>query len=294
VLSRARTRGVPRYFQPTSATQSCSLSTSLHPCSRRSNEHPTRAGLFRETRRFTPTSLLGRDRSILGKVFACRCRDDLRRLTPPSAIPLRALRPLNRTCAGLNHFDHFHERAVTLRSLRWPRDAFYRSRFERLLPYGRSRPCPLRAKPTRLESRSRRRYASLVTEGPLSPLQARAQGYCARGVPTKLAPAYAPRATANGDVFRVTLLWGPRDPNIQLLPYVVTHGHTRRSSRSSSARGYRLCPRCLPTAWLAPRHRPTLERHDRPSEEPCLLQLCLRPISRPSLSRSSPRERQAV
>ena len=38
---------------------------------------------------------------------------DLRRLTPQSAIPLRALRPLSRTSTGLNHFGHFYERAVT-------------------------------------------------------------------------------------------------------------------------------------------------------------------------------------
>jgi len=230
----------------------------------------------------------------MGKVFACRCRDDLRRLTPPSAIPLRALRPLSQTGAGLNHFGHFYERAVTQRSFRWPRDVFHWSRFERRLPCGRGRLCLLRAKPTRLESRSPRRYASSVTEGLVSPLRACAQGYCARGVPTKLAPAHVPRVAANGDVFRVTLLWGPRDPNIQLLPYVVTHGHTRRSSRSSSARGCRLCPRCLPAVRLAPPYRPTLERHDRPSEEPCLLQWRLRPISRPSLSRSSPQEGQAL
>jgi hypothetical protein len=38
---------------------------------------------------------------------------DLRRLTPQSAIPLRALWPLSRTSTGLNHFGHFYERAVT-------------------------------------------------------------------------------------------------------------------------------------------------------------------------------------
>lgn len=95
-------------------------------------------------------------------------------------------------------------------------------------------------------------------------------------------------------VFRVTLRWGPRDPNIQLLPYVVTHGHTRRSSRSSSARSCRFCPRCRPAFGLAPWCRAILGRHDRPREEPCLLQGRLRPISRSSLSRSSFREWQAL
>lgn len=153
VPSRARTRGVPRYFQPTSATQS--VSTSLHPCSRRSTEHPAHTGLHRELRRFTPTELLGRDRSILSKVFACRCRGDLRLLTSLSTIPLRALRPLSRTDAGLNRLDPFHERAVTLTPASLVRDAFGWSRFERrFLAEGTVVPFGAKA---RLESRSRER-----------------------------------------------------------------------------------------------------------------------------------------
>lgn len=114
VLSRARTRGVPRYFQPTSATQSCLLSTSLHPCSRRSNIVP---GSRRTSSRNPPVhadEFAGAGpvdswaRYSLADVVS-----DLRRLTPQSAIPLRALRPLSRTNTGLNHFGHFYERAVT-------------------------------------------------------------------------------------------------------------------------------------------------------------------------------------
>lgn len=230
---------------------------------------------FRETRRFTPTNLLGRDRSIKGKVFACRCRF---RSTPPDAsIRGSSSRPSasQPNVRGLE----------PLRSLlRTRRDANVRFVDQETPSTGvDSSACflaegagssPFRnRRPTRLESRLRRRYASSVTEGLVSPLRACAQGYCARGVPTKLAPACVcscRRLAAN--VFRETLLWGPRDPNIQLLPYVVTHGHTRRSSQSSSARGCRLCPRCLPSSRLAPLRRPILERHDRPSEEPCLLQ----------------------
>lgn len=91
------------------------LSTSLHPCSRRSKLGCRLAPIrFERPAGSRRASLLGRDRSITGKVFACRCRDDLRRLTSPSAIRLRTLRPLSRTRAGSNHFGHFYERAVTL------------------------------------------------------------------------------------------------------------------------------------------------------------------------------------
>lgn len=143
---------------------------------------------------------------------------------------------------------------------------------------------------TRLESRPRRGYALSVAGGLVSPLRARAQFCCARGVPTKLAPAHVTRVSTlrrRRSFFRVMLRWGPRDPNIQLLPYVLTHGHTRRSSRSSSARSCRFCPRCRPAFGLAPWCRPIPGRHDRPREEPCLLQGRLRPISRSSLSRST-------
>jgi hypothetical protein len=68
-----------------------------------------------------------------------------------------------------------------------------------------------------------------------------------------------------------------------------THGHTRRSSRSSSARGCRLCPRSLTATRLASSHRLRPSVIKRPDEEPCLLRILLRPISRPSLSRSSTR-----
>lgn len=52
---------------------------------------------------------------------------------------------------------------------------------------------------------------------------------------------------------------------------VSTHGHTRQSSRSSSARGCRLCPRSLASTRLAPSHCDRLGLHDSPSEEPCFL-----------------------
>jgi hypothetical protein len=66
-----------------------------------------------------------------------------------------------------------------------------------------------------------------------------------------------------------------------------THGHTRKSSRSSSARGCRLCLRSMTATRLASSHRLRPSVIKRPDEEPCLLRILLRPISRPSLSRSS-------
>lgn len=68
-----------------------------------------------------------------------------------------------------------------------------------------------------------------------------------------------------------------------------THGHTRKSSRSSSARGCRLCLRSMTATRLASSHRLRPSVIKRPDEEPCLLRILLRPISRPSLSRSSTR-----
>jgi len=115
VLSRARTRGVPRYFQPTSATQSCS-SLYLSAPALSSPEKAARLApnLFEKpagSRRRICWGGTGRSgaRYSLAEVVS-----DLRRLTPQSAVPLRALRPLSRTCTGLNHFGHFYERAVTL------------------------------------------------------------------------------------------------------------------------------------------------------------------------------------
>jgi hypothetical protein len=125
VLSRARTRGVPRYFQPTSATQSCLLSTSLHPRSRRSNTLPARTGHLRETRRFTPTNLLGRDRSIIGEVFARRCRF---RSTPPDA----SIRDSSSCPSASQPNEHGLEPLRSL--LRTRRDATFVSLTKRRLP----------------------------------------------------------------------------------------------------------------------------------------------------------------
>jgi hypothetical protein len=66
--------------------------------------------------------------------------------------------------------------------------------------------------PTRLESRLRRRYASSVAEGLVSPLRACAQGYCAQGVPTKLAPAHATRVAASGERFSSDASMGAERP----------------------------------------------------------------------------------
>lgn len=267
VPSRARTRGVPRYFQPTSATQSVSLylpAPVLSSLERATGSHRA----LREPRRFTPTSLLGRDHSLSDRVFACCWRGDLRHLTSPLAIPLHALRPLSRTDVGLNRLCPFYERAVTLAFACWARDAFGRSRIERrFLAEGVS----AIADATRLETRSAQRLRPRADQRfPFAFAGSRSFLRCARGAPTKLAPAHATRVTAKV-TFSCGALWGPKPEHPTSAVRCSTHGHTRSSPRSSSARGSRLCPRCSPATRLTPRLRQVPVRHDRTSEEPCLL-----------------------
>lgn len=182
-------------------------------------------------------------------------------------IPLRALRPRSRTNPGLNHRGHLHRRAVTQRRFLWPRDAFGRSRFERRFLLGRSRSFR-----RRLVSNLAPRGGLRLSGAPKVSLRqtwARAQFWCARGIPTKLAPAHVPLAVLRRCC--VTFRWGPKPEHPTSAVRFSTHGHTRRSSRSSSARGCRLCPRSITPTRLAPSRRARLGLHDSPSEEPCPL-----------------------
>jgi hypothetical protein len=185
-------------------------------------------------------------------------------------IPLRALRPRSRTNPGLNHRGHLHQRAVTQRRFPWPRDAFGRSRFERRFLLGRSR-APFGGGSSRI-SVIAEDYASLVTGGLFSPTWARAQFWCARGIPTKLALAHVPLGSPCSELLRDVSM-GPRPEHPTSAVRFSTHGHTRRSSRSSSARGCRLCPRSTVSTRLSPRRHVRLGLHDSPSEEPCPLRL---------------------
>lgn len=126
--------------------------------------HCTRALAARPSSRLAPDSIESfvgsRRRSCWGgtarsidKVFACRCRGDLRLLTSLLTIPLRALRPLSRTNTGLNRLDPLHERAVTLRPLLWPETPSVG--VDSSAAPLRKEPLSLSGQTARLESRSR-------------------------------------------------------------------------------------------------------------------------------------------
>jgi len=101
----------------------------------------------------------------------------------------RLLRPLSRTQLTADCQGHFCKPRRDAVSAFVTRDAFRRSRFERLPPHGVS----LLLRWARLESRWSRRLRLLdPPDGFSSPLQARARspfGARARGVPTRLASA---------------------------------------------------------------------------------------------------------
>jgi hypothetical protein len=105
-LSSRHQRDAVRHFQPTDATQSVSLPL----CTRALVARPICRSCLRfarETRLFTQASLLRRDRVIVSS----RCSLDAVIAIFASdlsvVIPLRALRPRSRTCAGLNHLRPF-------------------------------------------------------------------------------------------------------------------------------------------------------------------------------------------
>ena len=190
-LSSRHQRGALRYFQPTDATQT-SLYLSAPVLSSLDRVAGVASGSFEKL-------ACSRRRACFGGT-ARSIRRGIRSTTSFAifasdvsvVIPLRALRPRSRTNAGLNHRGHLHRRAVTQRRFPWPRDAFGRSRFERRFLLGRS---PLLAEVARLESRAPRRITPLwCAEGLFSPTWARAHFWCARGNPTKLAPAHVPLA----------------------------------------------------------------------------------------------------
>lgn len=127
--------------------------------------------LLRETRRFTPTSLLWRDRAIA--LARCSLADvaSVFAADVPVVTPLRSLRPLSRTRAGLNHRGRCLRRAVTRRRFFRPRNAFGRCRFERLLPCGKE---PLLSRWLVSKLGHVGGTPPSVTEGLVSPLLARA------------------------------------------------------------------------------------------------------------------------
>ena len=150
----------------------------------------------------------------MGEVFARRCRF---RSTPPDA----SIRDSSSRSSASQPNEHGLEPLRSLRRTR--REACVRFVDQETPSTGvDSSACflaewagfsPFRNhRPTRLESRLRRRYASSVAEGLVSPLWACAQGYCARGVPTKLAPAHVTRVAASGERFSSDASMGAERP----------------------------------------------------------------------------------
>jgi len=170
----------------------------------------------------------------------------------------------SRVCLHLNRRAHFAEPAVTRTRLREPR---------RLPPD--SVRTPLLAEETRFTCAKVGPVSNIGALGgtpPRSPLvsfrlrRLSLTRRCARGVPTRLA---LPLVPANDRCDYES--WGlkPEFPTS-----AVTKGRTGTpvsSSRFSSARGCRLCPRSLIPTGLAPSRNRRPERDQRPSEEPCPL-----------------------
>jgi hypothetical protein len=108
------------------------LSTSLHPCFRRSPDFPKLPPVRSRNPSVHAAGLaLAGPLDPFVEVFARQCRFAIFASDVSVVIPLRAPRPLSRANVGLNRRGHFYLRAVTQRRCLWPRDAFGRSRFER-------------------------------------------------------------------------------------------------------------------------------------------------------------------
>lgn len=109
----------------------------------------------------------------------------------------------------------------------------------------------------------------------------------ARGVPSRLAPARVSHSTSREARLRDRHLGG-RSRNLRFLPYEQRRTDAPFRALDPPPREVcDLCPRCEDATRVTPSPRHRFERDQRPSEEPCPLRHSLRPISRPSLSRSS-------
>jgi hypothetical protein len=139
----------------------------------------------------------------------------------------------------------------------------------------------------RLVSRRSRRLRLLdPPEGSFLPLQARAH-LAMRSRCSHAASPCQRRCGPGKGIPQTHASWRLKPDSPTSAVRFSTHGHTRMSSRSSSARGCRLRPRSMTATRLASSHRLLPSVIKRPDEEPCLLRILLRPISRPSFSRGS-------
>lgn len=198
-------------------------------------------------------------------------------------IPLRALRPRSRTNTGWHYRGRFDRGAVTQPRPRRPRDAFHRSLFERR--FLSEEAAPLGGGSSRIADTSEvtplrcDRCSRFAVAGSRSLLMRARFSHEASPCPRRADRRVACRS--------VTHPWGPRTV-LQLLPYVFRRTGTpvraldpppREAAASVRVRARR--------PGLRRAQRARLELHDSSSEEPCPLRRSLRPISRPSLSRSS-------
>jgi len=190
-LSSETPEGRRGYFQPTDATQTClylsaPVLSSLERFSGVASGSLERLVCSRRRACFGGTARIRSSSCSLDDAVAIFASD------VSVVIPLRALRPRSHDQRGLEPPSpppparrdatptSLDQRRLRSESIRAP------------LPFGRSRSLTEAA---RLESRTPWRVTPLrCADGLFSPLRARAQFWCARGVPTKIAPANAPPA----------------------------------------------------------------------------------------------------
>jgi hypothetical protein len=244
------------------------LSTSLHPCSRRSSDLPESPPVRSRNSPVHAGELASAGPRDVRRVLRSTPSTQSSPLTFSVVIPLRALRPRSRTNAGLNHRGPFNRRAVTLTPISLARRRLPSESIRAPLPFGRSR-APRGGGSSRISDTSRitplrcDRWSLFAVVGSRSVLLRVRCSHWASPCPRHASP---PCSEPSRDASI-----GPRPEHPTSAVRFSTHGHTRSSSRSSSARGCRLCPRSLAPTRLAPSRCDRLGLHDSPSEEPCSL-----------------------